>query len=790
MILTTNQSSKRVFWVVMLSLFLATLTFSEKTFSEQFKIFYGNLHSHTSYSDGRGTPEEAYQHASNFGDFLAVTDHCYFLKIPINGQQKTFLTQKSARESTLNGRFVGLQGFEWTAGSGHINVYETIEFISRDEKGDLKDFYEWIVKAEKLAQFNHPGMTFGNFQDFWFIPEADKYVNLIEIGNGNSRSNDTISEEMYKNYLLALNRGWHVSPTANQDNHKQNWISANESRTGVLSKSLTYEDLMEALWNRRTFASEDSNVKLYFYGNEQIMGSILYNATQVNLKIIYEDRNDPIKKLQVVSQSGNFNIKDVEGLDAFEITQTVLVPDGYEWYFLRIVQVDGDEIITSPIWVESSTPIKVNYIRVGPERPKIGQSVNITFDVYNTYSKTITGKLLVYLNGKVIYDNQISLPAYGIDYDKSFSIEPTNLKTGINTLEFHFADKNVQSAVIEVAESKGLTVLVDKLHENEFSFDLKSFLEELKNSGNEVIYSETILAGYDNIDVVLIPSPSLEGLSFFKDLLPEEIEWLNNFSGKIYIVKGSDEEYFGIYTSTIKNAELIEDIFKLYEAFNISSSKYLPDSKNLELPRVVYIDQGHSNDYLKDKLTLLDGYLTSNGYTVKYLNRIDKILGKYLIIMNGKNYSEEEIKNIADFVRSGGKLIITSKSDYQNGGNTEDLNAILDYMNSPVRFNDDQVIDEINNYGANYKIIVDNVRLYSPCSLVVYGNAQILLVSTTAKNMDADNQKDAVDVGKDGKIVLSASFEFGKGKVISIGKAPFSDYDFKLNETFIKKLFE
>ncbi|MFN6991488.1 MAG: hypothetical protein ACK4MM_02070 [Fervidobacterium sp.] len=158
--------------------------------------------------------------------------------------------------------------------------------------------------------------------------------------------------------------------------------------------------------------------------------------------------------------------------------------------------------------------------------------------------------------------------------------------------------------------------------------------------------------------------------------------------------------------------------------------------------------------------------------------------------MNGKNYSYEEIKNIADFVRNGGKLIITSKSDYQNGGNTEDLNSILDYLNSPVRFNDDQVIDEVNNYGANYKVIVDNVRLYSPCSLVVYGNAQILLASTTAKSIDADNQKDAIDVSKYGAIILAASFEFGKGKVIVIGKAPFSDYDFKVNETFIKKLFE
>src|SRR5215510_163157 len=40
-------------------------------------VFFGNLHSHTSYSDGSGTPDEAYQHAREVAhlDFLAITDH-------------------------------------------------------------------------------------------------------------------------------------------------------------------------------------------------------------------------------------------------------------------------------------------------------------------------------------------------------------------------------------------------------------------------------------------------------------------------------------------------------------------------------------------------------------------------------------------------------------------------------------------------------------------------------------------------------------------------------------------
>ncbi|MGC8820860.1 MAG: DUF4350 domain-containing protein [Fervidobacterium sp.] len=758
----------RFFLIVLLVLVTPVL-------AEDLNIYYGNLHSHTSYSDGKGTPEEAYEYAKKYGDVLAVTDHCYFLKIPVNGQQKTVLTQQAARKATVPGKFVGLQGFEWTAGSGHINVYETVDFISRDEKGGLKDFYEWIVKIKKLAQFNHPGMTFGNFQDFLFMPEADNYVNLLEIGNGNSTSNDTISEEMYDNFILALNRGWHVSPTANQDNHKQNWISANDSRTGILAKALTYDDIMEALWKRRTFASEDKNVKLYVFGNNEIMGSILYDATQLTLRIKYEDPKDPVKNVIVVTQSGTKQINNVSGKDTFDVTETFDVSDGYEWYFVYILQNDGDEIVSAPIWVESSQPIKVNYLRIGPENPSIGQKVNVTFDIYNSSNKHAEGELLIYLNGKFLSSQMVKLKPYEIIYNYSLTLE--NLAAGNYRMDFYINGTNVQSTNFNVSEKKGLTVLIDKLHENDLE-KLNGLLDSLEKSENTVLYSDTLLANYDDVDVILIPTPNVNGMSFFKDLLPDEIVWLNTFKGKIYLIEGSDKEYFENYKSLLKNAFVVQ----ADELYGLLKIPKIVQKKQLE--KVVYIDQGHSNDYNKDKLTSLERYLKSIGYDVSYVDSIGQLSGTYLVLMNGRGYSENELKNIAEFVKNGGTLIITSKSDYQNGGNTEDLNAILDFLNSPIRFNDDQVVDEVHNYGSNFKVIANGVRFYSSCSLLVYGNAEILIYSDTAKSIDTDGKDDAQATDK---VVLAASFDYGYGKVIALGKAIFSDYDFKSNEEFVKK---
>ena len=46
-----------------------------------YNLYVGNLHSHTSYSDGSGTPAQAFEYARDVAsiDFLAITDHHHVL---------------------------------------------------------------------------------------------------------------------------------------------------------------------------------------------------------------------------------------------------------------------------------------------------------------------------------------------------------------------------------------------------------------------------------------------------------------------------------------------------------------------------------------------------------------------------------------------------------------------------------------------------------------------------------------------------------------------------------------
>ena len=50
-----------------------------------FSPYFGNLHAHTSYSDGKKTPKDAFQHARDVAklDIMIVTDHLEQLYLPV-----------------------------------------------------------------------------------------------------------------------------------------------------------------------------------------------------------------------------------------------------------------------------------------------------------------------------------------------------------------------------------------------------------------------------------------------------------------------------------------------------------------------------------------------------------------------------------------------------------------------------------------------------------------------------------------------------------------------------------
>ncbi|MFA6941106.1 MAG: lamin tail domain-containing protein, partial [Clostridiaceae bacterium] len=207
-----------------------------------YNTYFGMIHSHTNYSDGQGTPEEAYAMARANADFFAVTDHSNSL----DGEKDAALLNEDGTEKDCmgistewkslhdiadkyneDGKFTAIAGYEmtWsgsTGGYGHINTFNTTGFETRTHSTEnLKKYYEDISKLpNSISQLNHPGATFGDFDDFNYRTDAiDNAVNLIEVGNGEGKVRSSGYFPSYNYYTRALDKGWHVAPTNNQDNH-------------------------------------------------------------------------------------------------------------------------------------------------------------------------------------------------------------------------------------------------------------------------------------------------------------------------------------------------------------------------------------------------------------------------------------------------------------------------------------------------------------------------------------------------------------------------------------------
>ncbi|MDF2533433.1 MAG: LPXTG-motif cell wall anchor domain protein, partial [Clostridia bacterium] len=368
-----------------------TLTYEWSFFvgEQEYSYYFGQLHSHTNLSDGQGTPDEAFKWARDVAkaDFFAVTDHSNWFdndtKANINdGSASAEWTQLLQKADTYNkdGEFVAIGGFEmtWsgsTGGWGHINTYNTAGFETRsNSKMDLKTYYNAIAgQPQSISQLNHPGKTFGDFGDFGFYsPAADAVVKLIEVGNGEGAIRSSGYFPSYEYYTRALDKGWHIAPSNNQDNHKANWVTANEARTVVIAPSLTRESIYDAIRNMRVYATEDSNLQVMYKVNGQLMGSSLSNpeALEITIDINDPDATDKIGKVSIISNGGQIvSSKNFEENTA--AWQLTLDPK-YSYYYVRIDQSDKDIAVTAPVWTGEVVPVGISKVELSQNPQIIG----------------------------------------------------------------------------------------------------------------------------------------------------------------------------------------------------------------------------------------------------------------------------------------------------------------------------------------------------------------------------------------------------------------------------------
>ena len=496
-----------------------------------YQPYFGQLHSHTQYSDGSGTLDSALSYirslpASANVQFVAFTDHSNYFdsknapNVEAALYDTTLVKDSDASHSWKTykdtiaqfnednaGDMVAIGGFEmtWSGGPGHINTFNTPGIVSRNnstlnnktDDAGMKAYYALLSQGEgtnSISQFNHPGTTFGNFKDFnYWDPVIDSRMHMVEVGNGEGQIGAGGYYPSYEQYIMALDKGWHLAPTNNQDNHQGKWGNANDARDVILTDSFTEEGIYDAIRALRMYATEDKNLELGYTVNGLMMGSRIETVPgklDIEVSVYDPDRTDSIDKVEVVVNSGKVAHVWDDPAELKSGTLSVTLAPEYSYYFIRVTQKDGDLAVTSPVWVGESLKLGISNLVCGTATPVTDEELTLTTTLFNSENADATVTSLVYsINGKVIGTDTAGYTiAAGSTLDIPFKWTPdqarvaTVLVTAVvnqNNKDYTFT-KTISLDVLDA--SKLVYIGIDASHYNEYVSG--NYKDSMGNFGN------------------------------------------------------------------------------------------------------------------------------------------------------------------------------------------------------------------------------------------------------------------------------------------------------------------
>ena len=309
--------------------------------------------------------------------------------------------------------FTAMRGFEYTNDYyNHLNVYLSRNVINTKNDGSfasLDQFWNWLKEpvaegggADALVTFNHPGgnpslspfdggqphneilNTFpggGNWNDLRYVDaEVDARVFGMEVNGG---------DDLYW-YRRALQRGWHISPVAAEDEHQREWASTGDGKTVILTRGRSPRDYYYALSQRRSYAVNRAAVSgqpgtgvqvpsvQYWAGGSSIqngapMGSIIDDLVQttydLNLNIAGVPAGARIALVGTGNSNGAFQVGRADATGRFASSLEVQ-PDrnSQSWYYVVVCRADAyncggthdndsdfrELVVTAPIWFGAS----------------------------------------------------------------------------------------------------------------------------------------------------------------------------------------------------------------------------------------------------------------------------------------------------------------------------------------------------------------------------------------------------------------------------------------------------
>lgn len=345
---------------------------------EVYRVYWGDLHRHSSISRCSKGLEPDPHDRYRFGrdsfryDFYALTDH--------TGAISPFQWRQLSKWVALyqNPDFVTLQGYEWSTPTfGHVNVLlrqRTDAIVSTEHKlyRSLSDLWTELDPEQMLAIPHHTAQS--RFSYRWEQTDP-KLVPLVEVYQAMRGSYEfpgcyrqaAEADEPGRFVQDGLAMGVQVGFIASTDH------GYGASYAAVLAPELTRESLFDALKARRTYGSTTKGILLDFRLNDALPGETIQVDAAPELrwtvrgvdelaevtvfrdgKILWCSRKERVGQTATFAGVGTEPVEREPGMgpeSAEEWVDATCEP-GAHWYYLRVIQRDGEMAWSSPVFVE------------------------------------------------------------------------------------------------------------------------------------------------------------------------------------------------------------------------------------------------------------------------------------------------------------------------------------------------------------------------------------------------------------------------------------------------------
>lgn len=344
--------------------------------SDVMPVYWGEIHAHSQMSDGSGDFAGLFRHARDDGclDFAAAADHaCYFSDNQWQWMQDVVNSFDHA------GEFTTLIGYEWAGKQVHRNVYTRADRLTLfrgmyEPTSQLNVLFEHFHGNPDVVAGPHGGLAHGLLWEH-HDPAVERFLEIYSMwGANDQRDNPLIPEFARRNARgmtanEVLQTGARLGFTGGGDCHEGRAGFSSEDPNGQGRTSHTFAErlfyrcgmtaavmpaldrraLVDALRQRRTYATTGTRILLDFYVSDIPMGAVSQAAEAICQATVHGE--DEIARLEIVKDGNVVHVQEPNALDA-----TLEWPDpeplsGEHYYYVHVTQRNAQQAWSSPIWL-------------------------------------------------------------------------------------------------------------------------------------------------------------------------------------------------------------------------------------------------------------------------------------------------------------------------------------------------------------------------------------------------------------------------------------------------------